>query len=77
MSQLSRRNRMVLGSLQARANLRFALARVGRLDWPSAANAILASFAVLGGCHSAAHTAEFRSRISQPVAQPTGGTGGV
>ena len=68
--ELSRRNRLTLTAFSFRANLRFAGARVARLDWAALAHSTLAAFAVLGGCHSAAHAAEFRTRMAQ--AAPTG-----
>jgi hypothetical protein len=46
---------------------------VARLDWAALAHSTLAAFAVLGGCHSAAHAAEYRARLAQPT--PTGGAG--
>jgi len=64
---LSRRNRVHLRMFELRSNMRFGLARVRRLDWPAAAHATLAAFAVVGGCHAAAHTAEFRGRTSAPA----------
>ena len=71
---MSRRNRLHLRMFELRSNLRFGLARVRRLDWPAAAHATLAAFAVVGGCHAAAHTAEFRAPISEPKRPTTADT---
>jgi hypothetical protein len=58
---LSRRNRLLLRSFELRSSLRFGVAKV---DWPAASHAVLAAFAVVGGCHTAAHTAQYRASLA-------------
>jgi len=66
MHRMSARNRLQLRLFELRSTTHFAAARVRRMDWAAIGRATLASFAVVGGCHSAVHTAEYRAGLTAP-----------